>query len=168
MSFGWCWFFHWCSCCVERVFGLAIVWRFRANSCLVFEMPQCFDLRVYNVYDTRRPCTLKWVVIYCRHWHLSCPTPKRAPVPYRSVAKGFPHRQGSVRFSHAGVKILMRGPQIRGFHVGDARLGGVRIFDARVKIQHDAQWSVLTRASIFWRARHQRENPYLHEAQWRA
>ncbi len=37
----------------------------------------------------------------------------------------------------------------RGFHVGDARLGGVRIFDARVKIQHDAQWSVLTRASIF-------------------
>ncbi len=38
---------------------------------------------------------------------------------------------------------------IRGFHVGDARLGGVRIFDARVKIQHDAQWSALTRASIF-------------------
>ncbi len=29
---------------------------------------------------------------------------------------------------------------IRGFHVGDARVGGVRIFDARVKIQHDAQW----------------------------
>ncbi len=38
---------------------------------------------------------------------------------------------------------------IRGFHVGDARLGGVRIFHARIKIQHDAQWSVLTRASIF-------------------
>ncbi len=38
---------------------------------------------------------------------------------------------------------------IRGFHVGDARLCGVRIFDARIKIQHDAQWSVLTRASIF-------------------
>ncbi len=37
----------------------------------------------------------------------------------------------------------------RGFHVGDARLGGVRIVDARVKIQHDAQWSVLTRASFF-------------------
>ncbi len=37
----------------------------------------------------------------------------------------------------------------RGFHVGDARLGGVRIFDTRVKIQHDAQWSVLTQASIF-------------------
>ncbi len=37
----------------------------------------------------------------------------------------------------------------RGFHVGDARLGGVRIFDARVKIQHDAQWSILTRASMF-------------------
>ncbi len=37
----------------------------------------------------------------------------------------------------------------RGFHVGDARLGGVRIFDARIKIQHDAQWSVLTRASSF-------------------
>ncbi len=35
----------------------------------------------------------------------------------------------------------------RGFHVGDAWLGGVRIFDARVKIQHDAQWSVLMRAS---------------------
>ncbi len=48
----------------------------------------------------------------------------------------------------------------RGFHVGDARLGGVRIFDAHVKIQHDAQWSVLTWASIFWRTRHQRENPY--------
>ncbi len=30
----------------------------------------------------------------------------------------------------------------RGFHVGDARLGDVRIFDARVKIQHDAQWRV--------------------------
>ena len=28
----------------------------------------------------------------------------------------------------------------RGFHIGDARLGGLRIFDARVKIQHDAQW----------------------------
>ncbi len=44
---------------------------------------------------------------------------------------------------------------IRGFHVGDAQLGGVRTFDTRVKIQHDAQWSVLTRASIFypyWRA----------------
>ncbi len=37
----------------------------------------------------------------------------------------------------------------RGFHVGDARLGGVRIFDPHVKIQHDAQWSILTRASIF-------------------
>ena len=37
----------------------------------------------------------------------------------------------------------------RGFHVGDARLGGVRIFDARIKIQHDAQWGVLMRASIF-------------------
>ena len=31
---------------------------------------------------------------------------------------------------------------IRGFHVGDAQLGGVRIFDARVKIQHDAQLRV--------------------------
>ncbi len=31
-------------------------------------------------------------------------------------------------------------PVNRGFHVGDARLGGVRIFDARVKSQHDAQW----------------------------
>ena len=47
-----------------------------------------------------------------------------------------------------------------GFHVRDARLGSVRIFDARVKIQHDAQWSVLMRASIFWCARHQRANPY--------
>ncbi len=37
----------------------------------------------------------------------------------------------------------------RGFHVGDARLGGVRIFDVRVKIQHDAQWSIFMRASIF-------------------
>ncbi len=27
---------------------------------------------------------------------------------------------------------------IRGFYIGDARLGGVKIFDARVKIQHDA------------------------------
>ncbi len=42
----------------------------------------------------------------------------------------------------------------------DARLGSLRIFDAGIKIQHDAQWSVLMRASIFWRARHQRENPY--------
>ncbi len=50
--------------------------------------------------------------------------------------------------------------QTWGCHVGDARLGGIRIFDTRVKIQHDAQWSVLTWASIFWRARHQRENPY--------
>ncbi len=37
----------------------------------------------------------------------------------------------------------------RGFHVGDAQLGGVKIFDACLKIQHDAQWSVLTQASIF-------------------
>ncbi len=37
----------------------------------------------------------------------------------------------------------------RGFHFGDARLGGVRIFDAHVKIQHDAQWSILMWASIF-------------------
>ncbi len=29
---------------------------------------------------------------------------------------------------------------IRGFHISDARLGSVRIFDALVKIQHDAQW----------------------------
>ncbi len=29
---------------------------------------------------------------------------------------------------------------IRGFHIGDARLGSIRIFDARVKSQHDAQW----------------------------
>ncbi len=30
----------------------------------------------------------------------------------------------------------------RGFHVGDVRLGGIRIFDAHIKIQHDAQWRV--------------------------
>ena len=29
---------------------------------------------------------------------------------------------------------------IRGFHIGDARLGGVRIFDVCIKSQHDAQW----------------------------
>ncbi len=50
----------------------------------------------------------------------------------------------------------------RGFHIGDARLGGVRIFDARIKNQHDAQWRAsnyqsrpitdfLTRASKFCR-----------------
>ncbi len=48
----------------------------------------------------------------------------------------------------------------RGFHIGDVRLGGVRIFDTRIKIQHDAQWRAsnyrsrpitdfLTRASKF-------------------
>ncbi len=59
--------------------------------------------------------------------------------------------------------VSARSHVIMGFHVGDARLGGVRIFDARVKIQHDAQWSVLTQASIFWCARHQRENPYFRD-----
>ncbi len=29
---------------------------------------------------------------------------------------------------------------IRGFHIGDAWLGSIRIFDACVKSQHDAQW----------------------------
>ncbi len=47
------------------------------------------------------------------------------------------------------VEFVVCDQSIRGFHVGDAPLGGVRIFDARVKIQHDSQWSILTRASIF-------------------
>ena len=36
----------------------------------------------------------------------------------------------------------------RGFHIGDSRLGGVRLFDARVKILSP---------------RHQCENPYWHQ-----
>ncbi len=51
--------------------------------------------------------------------------------------------------SVAPVLLWVRVYSYRGFHVGDARLGGIRIFDARVKIQHDAQWRFLTRASIF-------------------
>ncbi len=61
------------------------------------------------------------------------------------VDGGSPGSQGAINFC---LPLCSHDP-IRGFHVGDTRLGGVRIFDARVKIQHDAQWSILTRASIF-------------------
>ncbi len=65
--------------------------------------------------------------------------------------------------NHASIP----GQANRGFHIGDARLGGVRIFDvrvirifdARVKSQHDAQW----RASNFVAASPKKktfENPY--------
>ncbi len=61
--------------------------------------------------------------------------------------------QGDVftqQFTQSSLDVVTAGlTSNRGFHVGDARLGGFRIFDARVKIQHDAQWSVLTQASIF-------------------
>ncbi len=39
-----------------------------------------------------------------------------------------------------GFAPLQEVPPHRGFHIGDTRLGGVRIFDTHVKIQHDAQW----------------------------
>ncbi len=51
-----------------------------------------------------------------------------------------------------------------GFHIGDTRLGGIRIFDARIKSQHDAQWRASNyqsrRITDFLTPRHQCENPY--------
>ncbi len=38
------------------------------------------------------------------------------------------------------LSLIAQQSTTRGFHVGDALLGGVRIFDTRVKIQHDTQW----------------------------
>ena len=84
------------------------------------------------------------------------PQMKQNVVSKRDGGGGVGHRcaaaaaiQPHLIHCRATQRILCQAHVNRGFHVSDARLGSVRIFDACVKIQHDAQWSVLTRASIF-------------------